>query len=321
MKLREGTQVVILASGETGVLLHYDGRTAFIDVDGVTVQEHESAIEPVDTFGVSEKNVPNKNAPVPAGPDGIWLELKGIHDSSGEWLRFDQSLINNTDTDLLIEFEYVLDEIVQHKTRRTINAGERMELNAFKTDHLNDAPVWRFNFWQREKNAEKKHFFSKEIRLKAKQFFSRIESPEFIAQGFFLLQVSDEIPAAAVREIKEKPDLNFPQQKRKVDREHPVVMKASLPDHIDLHMEKLMPGMKFTDNSEILRHQTRAFRDFLEKAIRFNLHKIYAVHGLGKGVLKNEIEKILNEYPEVESYNNDYHSRFGFGATEIFLSK
>jgi hypothetical protein len=30
-------------------------------------------------------------------------------------------------------------------------------------------------------------------------------------------------------------------------------------------------------------------------------------------------EEVLKKYPEISSYNNDYHSRFGFGATEIFL--
>lgn len=115
------------------------------------------------------------------------------------------------------------------------------------------------------------------------------------------------------------PDTAFDFEKRNIVKQNEVELKAAMPDFIDLHMESLMPGARFSDTSEILHHQIRQFKGFLEKAIRYNLHKIYVVHGLGKGVLKAEIEKVLKEYPEVDRYNNDYHARFGFGATEIFL--
>ncbi|MBK9557353.1 MAG: hypothetical protein IPO47_16320 [Bacteroidetes bacterium] len=51
MKIPVGTAVVILESGETGVIAYYDGNTAFIDVDGETVQAHAKDIEPVASFG------------------------------------------------------------------------------------------------------------------------------------------------------------------------------------------------------------------------------------------------------------------------------
>jgi dsDNA-specific endonuclease/ATPase MutS2 len=98
----------------------------------------------------------------------------------------------------------------------------------------------------------------------------------------------------------------------------PAIWQSQL-DFIDLHAENLLPGYQHMDANDILYRQISHFKNFLEKAIKYNLHKIYVVHGIGKGVLKAEIEKVLKKYPEVSSYNNDYHTRFGFGATEIFL--
>jgi len=92
-----------------------------------------------------------------------------------------------------------------------------------------------------------------------------------------------------------------------------------MPDFIDLHAENFLSGYQHMEANDILFRQISHFKNFLEKAIRYNLHKIYVVHGIGKGVLKTEIEKVLKKYPEVSSYNNDFHARFGFGATEIFL--
>ncbi|MFN3940064.1 MAG: Smr/MutS family protein, partial [Chitinophagales bacterium] len=101
--------------------------------------------------------------------------------------------------------------------------------------------------------------------------------------------------------------------------DHKVWEKATMPDFIDLHIESLVQDYKLLDKGEILHIQLKHFERFLDKAIKHGLHRIYAVHGLGKGKLKSEIEKILNATPEVISYNNNHNVRFGYGATEVYL--
>ncbi len=55
MKIPEGEKVVILESGETGIILYYDGSTAFVDVEGEIVQVHKNDIERVSDFGGAGK--------------------------------------------------------------------------------------------------------------------------------------------------------------------------------------------------------------------------------------------------------------------------
>jgi dsDNA-specific endonuclease/ATPase MutS2 len=43
------------------------------------------------------------------------------------------------------------------------------------------------------------------------------------------------------------------------------------------------------------------------------------IHGLGKGKLKNEIATRLINHPEVKTFKNEYHPKYGFGATEIIF--
>jgi dsDNA-specific endonuclease/ATPase MutS2 len=65
--------------------------------------------------------------------------------------------------------------------------------------------------------------------------------------------------------------------------------------------------------------QIQHFRQALERAITGGLDRFYVIHGLGKGKLREEISRILPEYSQVKSFNNNFHPRYGFGATEIFL--
>ena len=41
------------------------------------------------------------------------------------------------------------------------------------------------------------------------------------------------------------------------------------------------------------------------------------IHGLGKGKLREEVMRLLREYKEVAHFKNEYHPKYGFGATEI----
>lgn len=85
--------------------------------------------------------------------------------------------------------------------------------------------------------------------------------------------------------------------KEKIPAQHELIVKAEMPDFIDLHAENLLPGYQHMDANDILYRQISHFKNFLEKAIKYNLHKIYVVHGIGKGVLKAEIEKVLKNIP------------------------
>ena len=73
------------------------------------------------------------------------------------------------------------------------------------------------------------------------------------------------------------------------------------------------------NNAEILRLQLRTFDDYLEKAIRVGVPKVFIIHGLGKGRLRNEIASRLIRHPEVETFKNEYHPRYGYGATEVIF--
>lgn len=91
-------------------------------------------------------------------------------------------------------------------------------------------------------------------------------------------------------------------------------------DHIDLHIEELLESTRNMTNGEILMHQIRKFEERLKRAQNNQFDRLVAVHGVGEGVLRAEIHRLLIRKYELEFMDAPYQE-YGYGATLIFLKK
>jgi dsDNA-specific endonuclease/ATPase MutS2 len=72
-------------------------------------------------------------------------------------------------------------------------------------------------------------------------------------------------------------------------------------------------------NYEILSMQLKTFEKYYHLAIVHHQPSFIVIHGIGEGKLRDEIHDILRNKTEVRSFMNEYHPKFGYGATEIFF--
>ncbi|MFV0247670.1 MAG: DNA mismatch repair protein MutS [Tenacibaculum sp.] len=84
---------------------------------------------------------------------------------------------------------------------------------------------------------------------------------------------------------------------------------------VDLHIEKLLKSHKGMSNHSILTYQIDYAREKLELCLSKKIPKIIFIHGIGKGVLKAELNFLLSEY-SVNHYDASY-KKYGLGATEV----
>jgi dsDNA-specific endonuclease/ATPase MutS2 len=85
---------------------------------------------------------------------------------------------------------------------------------------------------------------------------------------------------------------------------------------VDLHIHNLTASTKHMSNYEMLNLQLDTARGQLEFAIRKRIPKIVFIHGVGEGVLKQELETLFGRYNNVQYYDADYKT-YGLGATEV----
>jgi len=90
-------------------------------------------------------------------------------------------------------------------------------------------------------------------------------------------------------------------------------------DEIDIHIEKLNVDYHNMSNAEIIQYQLEQFEKVLHHAISLNQDALTVIHGVGKGVLKDEIHALLRMYKEVRHFINDWSPKYGYGATQIFF--
>ncbi|WP_086477389.1 Smr/MutS family protein [Arenibacter amylolyticus] len=89
---------------------------------------------------------------------------------------------------------------------------------------------------------------------------------------------------------------------------------------VDLHIEKLTKTAKRMSNFDILNLQMETAERQLEFAIRKRIQKVVFIHGVGEGVLKEELYFLFRKYEQVKYYDADYQ-KYGSGATEVYISQ
>lgn len=87
---------------------------------------------------------------------------------------------------------------------------------------------------------------------------------------------------------------------------------------INLHAEDLIKDFTGLTNSDIIVKQLNYFREQMENAFELNKRKITVIHGVGKGVLKQEVRYLLDGYEGVTYYDAPF-KMYGYGATEVII--
>lgn len=94
----------------------------------------------------------------------------------------------------------------------------------------------------------------------------------------------------------------------------------SVPEsEIDLHIEELREDFSTMTPEAILRYQLEVFRNKLDLAVVHNFSSIIFIHGVGQGVLRQEIHRALGKHPHVRTFKDARKDKFGYGATEVIL--
>jgi len=85
---------------------------------------------------------------------------------------------------------------------------------------------------------------------------------------------------------------------------------------LDLHIEALTDSHSGWTNTDIVRKQLSELRSFVNRARSRRIRKLIIIHGVGTGVLKEEVREFLRNQEGVEFYDADYRE-YGKGATAV----
>jgi hypothetical protein len=87
---------------------------------------------------------------------------------------------------------------------------------------------------------------------------------------------------------------------------------------VDLHIHQLIPSDRGLSNFDKLNIQLETAKRQLDFAISKKIQKVIFIHGVGEGVLKEELYFLFGRYENLKFYDADYQ-KYGFGATEVYI--
>lgn len=340
-----GTKVHFRYTGESGVV------TALLDEGMLQVKldsnpeieipafEEDLTSEPGGNSGTGKpKFVPTHKPDPPARreikagyhilkPKGLQLVFEPMPGRDGNVSRYNTWLVNDTPQEYLFELDIYTPSRDIIVTDGKTQATTALELGILLYDDLNEAPEVDLQV-RRITTEGPEAPVQHNLKIRAKQFFNNFQTVPILnlpAHRFLLFD-----PAAATKNAEPDDLLNYTKQKiqagkpsRSSGSGHFQVFNieefAQFVPEIDLHIENLISGYARLDKGEILRIQLLHFQRFLDKSIRLGAPRIFVIHGVGEGKLREAIAQRLRENPDVAKYKNEFHHKYGYGATEVIF--
>lgn len=153
------------------------------------------------------------------------------------------------------------------------------------------------------------------IKFKSSVFFKSKRKLPILSKEGYNLRIDESFRTIDAESIKQ----SLFQQSEEVEYIQP---KKSITGNggqhvIDLHIEELTTDFSNLENEEILRIQLEHFQKALDKALISGADSLKIIHGVGNGVLRNEVQQIISQLDKVNYFEDADKQRFGYGATIV----
>jgi Smr domain len=342
MKYQVGDTVLILHSNEEGQVVDIiNNKMLMVDVKGVSFPVYMDQVDfPYFKRFTEKKLFPQKKekqyvddlrkekkATVQRVVDGVWLTFLPLMDTDEfgdvvvEELKI--HLVNRTETPYQFTYKLHFFGKPDFELKNTIQPFEDFYLHDVPFENLNDSPSFEFDFSLLKPEKKKADHYEAIVKLKPKQLFAKIEELKQKNLATFSQLLFESYPDKRYEDTIEADNYGLGKLAAKG---YKIYEASTARQHlepprtvVDLHIEKLTDNYRGMTNYAIVSLQLKTFEKYYDLALAHHQHSLIVIHGVGEGVLRNEIHDILRLKKEVKSFVNQYHPSSGYGATEIFF--
>lgn len=282
----------------------------------IPVLKHEVVVvSAMEAQQMKKPEVKNDSSFVPASrtskvfaTKGIYLAFVPINDRN-----LTVHLINNTDWKL----PFVLMEDGNGKyaglAGGALEPRTTLKVKDLILQEFESWPTFDFrSFYFREGSMDQLGSFHKRLKCRVQSFYKNKEKAPLLLKDAHLYQL-DLDDTTTKEPIKLSPNQI---RESMLDGPRPAeVPKENVTNTLDLHIEKLRDDHTTLAKTEILTVQLAEFEKYFERAIANGIDEVTLIHGLGNGVLRDELHRRLSKHPNVAYFKDAQKERFGYGAT------
>ncbi|MBK9012986.1 MAG: DUF2027 domain-containing protein [Saprospiraceae bacterium] len=258
---------------------------------------------------------------------GIQLAFEPMETKQEVPEKYALYLLNDTRYDVVFELRLLLNSRGPQTWSSNLKSVSYQLLGDFLYDDLNEAPEFEIKCqWvTTEGLSEPVH---KSLRIKPKSFFGNLRTAPFINKPvhwyrlFEKLEEANEPSSEDLESYTKRHAKPVAKQNTFTSRYYHMQDTnelAAFNPEIDLHIEKLTDNWRKLTNSDIVKIQLSHFEAFISKAARLGVERVFVIHGVGEGKLRDAIATSLMQNPDINTFKNEFHPRYGWGATEVIF--
>lgn len=234
-------------------------------------------------------------------------------------------LVNDSNFTVLYSYSYIKTEGVENVENGTVKSNSRVKLDAILQDDLSDLPDFGFQLiYFKNSESEWNQPVVKKMRINPVKFYkeSTFQSNTYFRKNALVLQITPN-PMQAELDKLTQDDFKKVVKSKEVQQKPKQQLRKRTADEvvIDLHINELLDSSEGLSNRDILGVQMDNVESEMNAAIKNHIKRIVFIHGVGQGVLKQEVANILKRKFKKYYFQDASFKEYGYGATMVILRK
>lgn len=234
-------------------------------------------------------------------------------------------LVNDSNFTVLFHYSYLKTDGIEAVKQGTVRSNSREKIDALGQEDLSDMPDFGFQLiYFREKESKWNYPIVKKFRINPVKFYkeSTFRENSYFKKNALVLKITSDTLQTELdkltqddfkKVVKAKETVEAPKRTKRKRTSEEVV--------IDLHITELLDDSEGLSKREILEIQMEAVESEMNLAIKNHSKRIVFIHGVGQGVLKQEVTNLLKRKFKKYYFQDASFKEYGYGATMVILRK
>jgi hypothetical protein len=234
-------------------------------------------------------------------------------------------LVNDSNFTVLYQYSHFQEDNFTLVKYGAVQANSKAELESISQDDLTNLPDFVFQLlYFSEKEKELRPAVTKKFKVSPVKFYKEksFQPNVFFRKNAMVLQITPNILTTELDKLTDD-DLQKVVRAKETEPGQKVQVKSKPVDivEVDLHIKELLDNTTGLSNKEILDIQLEKVESEMRAAIQSNVKRIVFIHGLGQGVLKLEVVKLLQSKFSKYYFQDASFREYGYGATMVILKR
>lgn len=234
-------------------------------------------------------------------------------------------LVNDSNFTLLYRFSHFTVDKNRTVKSGTLESNSKVLLDSLEQNDLSEMPDFGFQlYYFRDGEKDWNEPVTKKFKVNPVKFY---KESTFLPNSYFrknalVLQITKNILTTELDKLTRDDFQKVVQEKEKEQIVAPAPVKRTKEIvEVDLHINELVDTSKGLSNHEMLELQKEKVELEMKLAIQNRVEKIVFIHGVGQGVLKQEVINLLKKKFGKYYFQDASFREYGYGATMVILRK